>query len=68
VITEAVKTIGVTKTAYFRWRAEYGGMKSDQVKQLKHEAVSIVQISPLREGPAGVTTFNGRVKPNFVVS
>jgi hypothetical protein len=54
VITEAVKTIGVTETTYFRWRAVYGGMKSDQLKRLKHEAVSIVQMSPLRDGPAGV--------------
>ena len=34
-IAEAVKTIEVTETTYFRWRAEYGGMKSDQVKRLK---------------------------------
>ena len=34
-IGEAVKTIAVTETTYFRWRAEYGGMKSDQVKRLK---------------------------------
>ena len=32
---EAVKTIAVTETTYFRWRAEYGGMKSDQVRRLK---------------------------------
>jgi hypothetical protein len=25
----------VTETTYFRWRAEYGGMKLDQVKRLK---------------------------------
>jgi putative transposase len=30
-----VRTIAVTETTYFRWRAEYGGMKSDQVKRLK---------------------------------
>jgi hypothetical protein len=48
----------------FSRRAEYGGMKSDQL----NEAVSIVQMSLLRDGPAGVTTFNGRVEPNFVVS
>jgi putative transposase len=30
-----VKTIAVTETTYFRWRAEYGGMKIDQVKRLK---------------------------------
>jgi putative transposase len=34
-IAEAVKTIAVTETTYFRWRVEYGGMKSDQVKRLK---------------------------------
>ena len=35
LIAEAVKTIAVTETTYFRWRAEYGGMKNDQVKRLK---------------------------------
>jgi transposase len=34
-IADAVKTIAVTETTYFRWRAEYGGLKSDQVKRLK---------------------------------
>jgi putative transposase len=34
-IAEAVKTIAVTEKTYFRWRAEFGGMKSDQVKRLK---------------------------------
>ena len=34
-IAEAVKTIAVTETTYFRWRAEYGGMKNEQVKRLK---------------------------------
>ena len=30
-----MKTIAVAETTYFRWRAEYGGLKSDQVKRLK---------------------------------
>lgn len=34
-IAEAVRMIAVTETTYFRWRAEYGGLKSDQVKRLK---------------------------------
>jgi transposase len=34
-ISEAAKVIGVTDTTYFRWRAEYGGMKTDQVRRLK---------------------------------
>jgi transposase-like protein len=33
--TEAVRTIGVTEQTYYRWRAEYGGLKLDQVKRLK---------------------------------
>ncbi|MPN42744.1 IS3 family transposase ISMsi4 [bioreactor metagenome] len=35
-IAEAVRTIAVTETTYFRWRAEYGGLKTDQVKRLKN--------------------------------
>ena len=34
-IAEAVRTIAVTETTYFRWRAEFGGMKTDQVKRMK---------------------------------
>jgi putative transposase len=34
-IAEAVESIAVTETTYFRWRAEYGGMKTDRVKRLK---------------------------------
>jgi len=32
---EAVRTLGVTEQTYYRWRAEYGGLKLDQVKRLK---------------------------------
>jgi putative transposase len=34
-VGEAVRTIGVTAFTYYRWRKEYGGLKSDQVKRLK---------------------------------
>jgi putative transposase len=34
-VAEAVRTIGVTEATYYRWRAEYGGLKLDQVKRLK---------------------------------
>jgi putative transposase len=33
--TEAVRTLGVTEQTYYRWRAEYGGLKLEQVKRLK---------------------------------
>jgi putative transposase len=32
---EAVRMLGVTEQTYYRWRAEYGGLKLDQVKRLK---------------------------------
>ncbi len=34
-VAEAVRSIGITEVTYYRWRREYGGLKSDQVKRLK---------------------------------
>ena len=34
-MAEAIRSIGVTEVTYYRWRQEYGGLKSDQVKRLK---------------------------------
>ncbi len=34
-VAEAIRQIGVTEITYYRWRSEYGGLKSDQVKRLK---------------------------------
>ena len=34
-VAEAVRAIGVSEPTYYRWRAEYGGLKLDQVKRLK---------------------------------
>jgi putative transposase len=34
-IVDAIRSIGVTEVTYYRWRNEYGGLKSDQVKRLK---------------------------------
>jgi putative transposase len=33
-IADAVHSIGVTEVTYYRWRREYGRLKSDQVKHL----------------------------------
>ena len=32
---DAIRSIGVTEVTYYRWRQEYGGLKSDQVKRMK---------------------------------
>lgn len=34
-IAEAIRAIAVTEATYYRWRAEYGGLKLDQVRRLK---------------------------------
>src|ERR671916_3035482 len=34
-VAEAIRAIGVTEVTYYRWRREFGGLKSGQVKRLK---------------------------------
>src|SRR5215204_35866 len=34
-VAEAVRAIGVSEVTYYRWRAEYGGLKGDQIKRLR---------------------------------
>lgn len=34
-VPQACKKIGVTVQTYYRWRKEYGGLRTDQAKRLK---------------------------------
>ena len=34
-VGQAIRSIGVSAVTYYRWRQEFGGLKSDQVKRLK---------------------------------
>ena len=34
-VAEAIRSIGVSEVTYYRWRQEFGGLKSGQVKRLK---------------------------------
>jgi putative transposase len=34
-VADAIRSIGVTEVTYYRWRQEYGGLKSDQIKRMK---------------------------------
>ena len=34
-VADAIRSIGVTEVTYYRWRNEYGGLKSEQIKRLK---------------------------------
>jgi len=34
-ISDAIRQIGVSEVTYYRWRQEYGGLKTEQIKRLK---------------------------------
>jgi transposase-like protein len=34
-IADSIRQIGVSEVTYYRWRQEFGGLKTDQVKRLK---------------------------------
>lgn len=35
LVADAIRQIGVTEVTYYRWRKEYGGLKTDQVRRIK---------------------------------
>lgn len=34
-VADSIRQIGVTEVTYYRWRNEYGGLKTDQVRRIK---------------------------------
>jgi putative transposase len=34
-VAEAIRSIGVSEVTYYRWRREFGGLKTDQVRRMK---------------------------------
>ena len=34
-MVDAIRRIGVSEVTYYRWRQEFGGLKTEQVKRLK---------------------------------
>jgi putative transposase len=34
-VADAIRAIGVMEVTYYRWRKEFGGLKSDQVRRMK---------------------------------
>jgi putative transposase len=34
-VADAVRAIGVTEVTYYRWRQEFGGLKTEQIKRLR---------------------------------
>jgi len=54
-VGQAAKKIGVTDHTYYRWRAEYGGMRVDQAKRLK----------VLEKENARLTRYRGKPRTPF---
>jgi putative transposase len=50
-VAEAVRSIGVTQFTYCRWRKEFGGLKTDQVRRLKELEKDRAGGSPLVREP-----------------
>ena len=56
-IAETVRSIGVSEQTYFRWRAEYGGMKTDQLvwgpnlNDMSYSTTTPAQLRPLTDRP-----------------
>lgn len=34
-VAGAIRSIGVSEVTYYRWRREFGGLKTDQVRRMK---------------------------------
>ena len=54
-VAEAIRAIGVTEVTYYRWRREFGGLKSDQVKRLKALEALEAENARLRKAVAELT-------------
>ena len=46
-ISQVCKTIGVTDQTYYRWRKEYGGIRTDQARRLKELEKENVRLKKL---------------------
>ncbi len=34
-MADVIRTLGVTEVTYYRWRKEFGGLKTDQIRRMK---------------------------------
>ena len=63
---EAARKIGVTEQTYYRWRAEYGGMRVDQGKRLKQLEKENVRLKTLvAEQALDITILKEAASGNF---
>ena len=65
-VGKVVRKLGITEQTYYRWREEYGGLRTDQAKRLKQLERENAQ---LKKVVADLTLDNAILKeaadPNF---
>ena len=44
---EAIRSIEVSEQTYYRWRKEYGGMRTDQAKRMKEVEKETIRLKKL---------------------
>jgi putative transposase len=44
---EAIRSIEVSKQTYYRWRKEYGGMRTDQARRMKEVEKENIRLKKL---------------------
>src|SRR5882757_5591677 len=45
-MVDAIRQIGVSEVTYYRWRQEFGGLKTEQMKRLKVPFASLISARP----------------------
>jgi Transposase len=55
-MVDAIRQIGVSEVTYYRWRQEFGGLKTEQVKRLKDLEL---ENSRLRKAPCAAHVADG---------
>lgn len=56
-VAEVVRRLSVNKITYYRWRREFGGMKTDQAKKLKDMELENLRRSVARQRDLEVGSF-----------
>lgn len=66
VLSKVVRRLGITEQTYYRWRKEYGGLRTDQARRFKELEK---ENSRLKNVVANLTLDNAILKeaayPNF---
>ena len=59
-VGEASRCIGVSEQTFYRWRAEYGGLRVDQTRRLKRLETENSRLKRAVAEPTLETKFSGR--------